>query len=135
MKFGQLVSNENQQARFKTFSTLKMIFQGCSMKAATLEKYRGFFRGVVRSFIIKWVLHIHFWWIVVNQNKTIWTQDTIHFENVICRVFHERSNITALYAEHLKFQEKLNSTHSLRVKRGKTQHCTKNEVFHSRFLQ
>ena len=36
MKFGELVSNENQQARFKTFSTLKMIFQGGSMKGATL---------------------------------------------------------------------------------------------------
>ena len=26
MEFGQLVSNENQQARFKTMSTLKMIY-------------------------------------------------------------------------------------------------------------
>ena len=31
MEFQQLVSNENQRARFKTFSTLKMIYTGCSM--------------------------------------------------------------------------------------------------------
>ena len=36
MKFGQLVSNENQQARFNTFSTLKMICTGCYMKGAIL---------------------------------------------------------------------------------------------------
>ena len=36
MEFGQLVSNENKQARFKTFSTLKMIYTGCSMKGAIL---------------------------------------------------------------------------------------------------
>ena len=36
MEFGQLVSNEKQQARFKTMSTLKMIYIGCSMKGAIL---------------------------------------------------------------------------------------------------
>ena len=36
MEFGQLVSYENQQARFKTFSTLKMIYTWYSMKGAKL---------------------------------------------------------------------------------------------------
>ena len=36
MKLGQLVQNENQQARFKTFSTLKKTYTGCSMKGAIL---------------------------------------------------------------------------------------------------
>ena len=40
MEFGQLVSNENQQARFKTFSTLKMIYTGCSMKGAILLPFQ-----------------------------------------------------------------------------------------------
>ena len=36
MEFGQLVSNQNQQARLKTFSTLKMIYTGCFVKEAIL---------------------------------------------------------------------------------------------------
>ena len=36
MEFGQLVSNENQQAKFKAFTTLQMIYTGCSMKGAIL---------------------------------------------------------------------------------------------------
>ena len=36
MEFGQLVSNENQQAKFKAFSTLQMIYTGCSMKGVIL---------------------------------------------------------------------------------------------------
>ena len=36
MEFEQLVSNQKQQARLKTFSTLKMIYTGCSVKEAIL---------------------------------------------------------------------------------------------------
>ena len=36
MEFEQLVSNQNQQARFKTFSALKMIYTGCYVKEAIL---------------------------------------------------------------------------------------------------
>ena len=36
MEFEQLVSNENQQARFNKFFTLKMIYTGCSVKGAIL---------------------------------------------------------------------------------------------------
>ena len=36
MELGQLVSNENQEIRFKTFSTLKMLYTGCSTKGAIL---------------------------------------------------------------------------------------------------
>ena len=36
MEFEQLVSNQNQQARFKMFSALKMIYTGCSVKEAIL---------------------------------------------------------------------------------------------------
>ena len=46
MEFGQLVSNENQQAKFKTFSTLQMIYTGCSMKGAILL----FFQWSTKSF-------------------------------------------------------------------------------------
>ena len=40
MEFGQLVSNENQQGRFKTFCTLKMMHTECSMKGATLQLFQ-----------------------------------------------------------------------------------------------
>ena len=30
---------------------------------------------------------------MVNQNKEKYSQDTIHFETAICRVFHRRRNI------------------------------------------
>ena len=33
-----------------------------------------------------------------------------YIKNVIYRVLHERSNITAPFAEHLKFQEKMTFT-------------------------
>ena len=32
---------------------------------------------------------------------------TLHFENIIYRVLHERSSITTSFAEHLKFHKKL----------------------------
>ena len=35
------------------------------------------------------------------QNK-----DSVHFQTAKQRVLHERSNISAPFAEHLKFQEK-----------------------------
>ena len=59
---------------------------------------------------------------VANRNKAtrIRNQDTIHFENAIYKVLHLRSSITAPFAEHQKFQEKVTFTHSLWVKRGKT---------------
>ena len=44
---------------------------------------------------------------VTNQTKKVKNQDTIHFEIAIYRVLHDRSNITALFAEHLKFPEKM----------------------------
>ena len=40
MEFGQLVSNENQQARFKTFSTMKMVYTRWSMKGAILLPFQ-----------------------------------------------------------------------------------------------
>ena len=47
-------------------------------------------------------------------------QDTIHFENSIYRVIHEGSNITALFAEYLKFQEKMIFAHSFWVNSEKS---------------
>ena len=37
-------------------------------------------------------------------------QDTLHFENAIYRVLHERSNNPASFGEPLKFQEKVTFT-------------------------
>ena len=59
----------------------------------------------------------------VNMSKQKWKnqkQKTMHFENVIYSVLRERSNITASFAKHLKFQEKMTSTHSLWVNSGKS---------------
>ena len=52
-----------------------------------------------------------------NQNNL--SQDTIHFENVIYRVVHERSNITAPFVVHLKFKKKKTFTDLLWVNSNK----------------
>ena len=44
--------------------------------------------------------------IVANQNKKNKNQDTIHFEIAIYAVLHKRNNITASFAEQVKFQDK-----------------------------
>ena len=41
------------------------------------------------------------------------------------RVLHERSNITACFAEHLEVQENLTFTHSLWISSGKSKQKTK----------
>ena len=58
---------------------------------------------------------MHVEWMVANQNKKKLKsgQDTIHFNNAIYIVLHERCNITAFFEEHLKFQEKLTFTNAL----------------------
>ena len=63
---------------------------------------------------------IHALW--VNSDKSKYNnqnQDTFHFENVLYRVLHERSNIPASFLEPLQTQEKLNFTYSLSVNSGK----------------
>ena len=58
----------------------------------------------------------------VNNDKSRYNnlnEDTIHFDNAIYSVFHVRSNITASFAELLKFQEQLTFTHGLSVTSGK----------------
>ena len=40
-------------------------------------------------------------------------QGTRHFENIIYRVLNERSDNTASFEEHLKFQKKLNFAYAL----------------------
>ena len=51
MEFGQLVSNENQQARFKKFSTLKMmVLHERSNIAVFLVKYQQFSDRKIYSF-------------------------------------------------------------------------------------
>ena len=47
-------------------------------------------------------------------------QETVRFENAMCRVLHEKSNISASFEEHLKFQEKLIFTYALWVNCGKS---------------
>ena len=57
---------------------------------------------------------MHFGSIVANQNKKKnQNKDTLPLEIVTYRVHHERSNITASFVEHPKFQEKLTFTHAL----------------------
>ena len=119
MEFGQLVSSENQQARFKTFSILKVIYTGCSMKGPMLLLFQWwtksfqnkffssamwvasnklkcalrililcslkilctvytakeatslFLSGISKSFLKRWLLYMHFEWIVATQNKKL----------------------------------------------------------------
>ena len=64
---------------------------------------------------------MHFRLVVANQNqknkvKTL----SIRFENAIHRLRHERSKITAPFANHLEFPEKNTFTHSFWFKRVKT---------------
>ena len=66
---------------------------------------------------------MHFGLVVANQNqKTKLKTLPIHFENAISKALHERSNITALFAEHLEFAEKNAFAHSLWLKRVKTKY-------------
>ena len=44
----------------------------------------------------------------------------MHFEITILRFLKERNNITASFAEHLKFQEKMIFIHTLWVYSGKS---------------
>ena len=56
MEFGQLVSKENQQAKFKAFSTLQMIYTGCSMKGAIML----LFQWSTKSFQREKKIHLEF---------------------------------------------------------------------------
>ena len=51
----------------------------------------------------KWLLHMRFALIVVNQIKKLKSR-YYTFGNAIYRVLHERNNITASFQEHLKFR-------------------------------
>ena len=60
--------------------------------------------------------------LLVNSDKSKQNdqnQDTLHFENVIYRVLHERSNITAFLSEPVKFQQELNFTYAPSGNTGK----------------
>ena len=61
---------------------------------------------------------------MANQNKKNKNQKTLHFENAIYRVLHERSNITASFAEHLEVSENLTFTHALWINSGKSNKTT-----------
>ena len=61
---------------------------------------------------------MHFGLVVVNQNqKTKIKTQSIHFENAMHRVLHERSKITTPFAEQLQFLGK--RTYSLWFKHVK----------------
>ena len=62
---------------------------------------------------------MHFRLIVASQDKKNWNQDILHFENATYRVLHERSNITAPSAEHLKFLKKMTFAEVFWVNHGK----------------
>ena len=44
----------------------------------------------------------------------------MYFEKAISSVLHERSNVTASFAENLEFQEKLTFTHAFWINSGKS---------------
>ena len=46
MEFRQLVSNENQQARLKTLSTLKILNEGSNIAAISVEQQKHFSSGI-----------------------------------------------------------------------------------------
>ena len=56
---------------------------------------------------------------MANQNKTIRNR-TLYILKMLYRVLRERSNITVSFAEHLKFQETMTSTHSIWVNSDKS---------------
>ena len=91
MEFGQLVSYENQEARFKTFFTLKVIYTGCSKKGAILVFSGGPKVSRKKKLLI---------WNVSNQC-------TLQFQNAMHRVNHERSNIAVSFEEHPIFPGKI----------------------------
>ena len=46
MEFRQLVSNENQQARLKTLSTLKILNERSNIVAISVEQQKHFSSGI-----------------------------------------------------------------------------------------
>ena len=91
MEFGQLVSNENQQERFKTFSTLKIIYTGCSIKEAILLLFQWSTKSFQNFFFFIWHVSSHC---------------ALQFQNTMCRVHHKRSSIAVSFADHLISHEK-----------------------------
>ena len=73
-----------------------------------------------KNFKKNWLLYMHFRLTVSNENKKNYNQDILHFENAIYRVLHQRTNKTASFAEHLKFQEYMTFIHTLWVNSGKS---------------
>ena len=60
---------------------------------------------------------MHFRLTEANQNKR---NRIMHFEIATYRVLHERSNKTASFQEHLKFQEEMAFIHALWVNGDKS---------------
>ena len=54
MELVQLVSNENQKARFRTFSTLKMIHTVCSIKGATILLFQWSTKSFQKEKFFTW---------------------------------------------------------------------------------
>ena len=44
----------------------------------------------------------------------------MYFQNALCRVLHERSNILALFPEHPRFKERVAFTNAIWVNSGKS---------------
>ena len=85
------MSNENQQARLKTLSTLKILNERSNIAAISVEQQKHFSSGI---------------WVASDKLiKVIKNYDTLHFENAMNNVHHERRNIVASFAEHLTFPE------------------------------
>ena len=56
---------------------------------------------------------------MLNQIRKTRVKRLIHFENAIYRVLHERSNDTAPFAEHPKFEEETTFIEAVSMNGGK----------------
>ena len=95
------MTNHDRETRIRTLYIYKLLYTGCSTKKSnntgSFAEHLKFFKKVTLTHA-PWVNSGK--WKQKNSN-----QNTIHFENAIYRVLHERSNITASLAEHLKVRE------------------------------
>ena len=105
----------NKITRIRNLYILKCYIQD----ASRTKQYHYFLRGTpkisrMNAFYVK---TLGKQWQIKSNNQS---QDTLHFENAIYSVVHERSNITASFAERLEVQENLTFKHTLWINTGKS---------------
>ena len=109
------MANQNKKLKSGHYTFWKCYIQEAPQKT----QYDCFLRGATYNFENKWFLCIHYGYIVTNQIKQL-ESGTFTFWNAIYRVPQKRSNITASFAKHLKFQESMSFIHILWVNSEKS---------------